>query len=390
MNYSELFLYIYDGMRLPVAIYKDGERIIPKKGRPSANLIVNGQDSYLSIQERMKQETDMQYVQNVFYEDFICLLGEKGYLVVVGPLKKGPIRRGQVTSLVKRQLVPYHKQSLLLHYYASLQTISESQYYMCGKLIQKLMEGPLQRRQSAGLDANNAPLVDDMEKGAFVFHHSPYYLEQKITKLIASGDTEGSRNVLSLINTHKKAHLANNDLRSHKNSLICDCTFMTRAAISGGVNPEVAFFHSDLFIREIESEFDIVRLEKLEIRIINEFASLVKEAKENKYSQTIRSVMDYIVSHLKENLSLRMIADALFVNPSYVSGLFSKEVGFTMNHYIKASRVAESKWDLCYTNNTVANIALIYQFSSQSYYIACFKEITGETPLKYRRRHTVV
>jgi len=131
-------------------------------------------------------------------------------------------------------------------------------------------------------------------------------------------------------------------------------------------------------------------LSVIEIRIINEFTSLVKEAKENKYSQTIRSVMDYIVSHLKETLSLSIIADALFVNASYLSGLFSKEVGMTMNHYIKASRIAESKWDLCYTNNTVANIALIYQFSSQSYYISCFKEITGETPLKYRRRHTVV
>ncbi|MBK5200781.1 MAG: AraC family transcriptional regulator [Spirochaetaceae bacterium] len=377
-------------MRLPVSIYKDGERIIPKKGRPSANLIVNGQNSYMSIKESIKQGENIQYLQNIYYENFICLVGEKGYLVLVGPLKKGPIRRGEVKSLVRRQLVSYHNQSLLLNYYASLQTISESQYYMSGKLIQKLMEGHLKRQRTTNIDSDASRSSGDIENGAFIFSHSPYYLEQKITKLISGGDTEEARNVLSLINKHKKAHLAKNDLRSHKNSLICDCTFMTRAAIAGGVNPEVAFFHSDLFIREIESEFDIARLKKLELRIINELTSLVKETKQNKYSQTVRSVMDYIISHLKEKITLTVIADTLFINASYLSGLFSKEVGFTMNHYIKASRVAESKWDLCYTNNTVVNIASIYQFSSQSYYISCFKDITGETPLKYRRRHTVV
>ena len=165
---------------------------------------------------------------------------------------------------------------------------------------------------------------------------------------------------------------------------------MTRASITGGVNSEVAFLHSDQFIREIELSLSMDDLNKLELRMIIEFTSLVNDFRQNEYSQTVRSAMNYILSHLKEPLSLSSIAAALFINPSYLSAIFSKETGTTLTRFIKTNRIDESKWNLCYTDNSVANISLIYQFTSQSYYISCFKKLKGETPLQYRKKHLSV
>jgi len=391
MTFSELYRYIKEGMRLPVSIYKDQVRLLPETPPETASSIINNMDALTSLKKRAFQKETLQFLQNSFYENYILINIQKGFIILVGPVVMERIRRGAVLHLIKKKMVSSHKQSLLINYYSNLECITDRQFYFSGKLIEMMLsiQKPILQEMETIENTEDLPL-DYNESEIRSFSHSPYFLEQEITKLVATGDTNGARNILNRINTHKRANLASSELRSLKNSLICDCTFMARAAINGGVNPEISFYHSDRFIRDIEAAIDFDTLEKLELRMIIEFTSLVKEYQKTQYSQTVRSTIDYIDSHLKEPITLTEIADALFINPSYLSGLFSKEKGMTLTSYLKKSRIEASKWKLCYTDNSVANIALIYQFSSQSYFISCFKKLTGETPLQYRKKHLVV
>jgi len=392
MTFSELYRYIKEGMRLPVSIYKDQVRLFPETPPKTASSIINNMDALASLKKRASQKETLQFLQNSFYENYILINIQKGFIILVGPVVMERIRRGAVLHLIKKKMVSSHKQSLLINYYLNLECISDRQFYFSGKLIEMMLtvQKPFLQEEEDNDDEGVNFTLDHNESEIRSFSHSPYFLEQEITKLVATGDTNGARNILNRINTHKRANLASSEIRSLKNSLICDCTFMTRAAINGGVNPEISFYHSDRFIRDIEAAIDFDTLEKLELRMIIEFTSLVKEYKKTQYSQTVRSTMDYIDSHIKDPITLTEIADALFINPSYLSGLFSKEKGITLSSYLKKSRIEASKWKLCYTDNSVANIALIYQFSSQSYFISCFKKLTGETPLQYRKKHLVV
>jgi len=391
MTFSELYRYIKEGMRLPVSIYKDEVRLLPENPPKTASSIINNTEALFSLKKRSSGKEELQFLQNSYFENYILINIQKGFIILVGPVVMEPIRRGSVLHLIKKKMVSSHKQSILIDYYSNLECISDRQFYFSGKLIEMLLsiQKPI-LQDSETIETNEEIPLDYNESEIRSFSHSPYFLEQEITNLVATGDTNGARNILNRINTHKRANLASSEIRSLKNSLICDCTFMTRAAIKGGVNPEISFYHSDRFIRDIEAAIDFETLEKLELRMIIEFTSLVKEYQKTQYSQTVRSTIDYIDSHLKDPLTLTEIADALFINPSYLSGLFSKEKGMSLMSYLKKSRIEASKWKLCYTDNSVANIALIYQFSSQSYFISCFKKLTGETPLQYRKNHLVV
>ena len=374
MTFSQLYRYIKEGMRLPVSIYKDQVRLFPETPPETASSIINNMDALVSLKKRVSKKETLQFLQNSFYENYILIKNPKGFIILVGPVVMERIRRGAVLHLIKKKMVSSHKQSLLINYYSNLECITDRQFYYSGKLIEMMLttQEPILQETETIENSEEEPLNYN-ESEIRSFSHSPYFLEQEITNLVATGDTNGARNILNRINTHKRANLASSEIRSLKNSLICDCTFMTRAAIKGGVNPEISFYHSDRFIRDIEAAIDFDTLEKLELRMIIEFTSLVKEYQKTQYSQTVRSTIDYIDSHLKQPITLTEIADALFINPSYLSGLFSKEKGMTLTSYIKKSRIEASKWKLCYTDNSVANIALIYQFSSQSYFISCFK-----------------
>ncbi len=72
------------------------------------------------------------------------------------------------------------------------------------------------------------------------------------------------------------------------------------------------------------------------------------------------------------------------MHPNYLCSLFKKETGGTFVQYILRRRIEEAKFFLRYTENSVADIASFYQFSSQSYFIRRFKEVTGQTPVQYR------
>ena len=42
---------------------------------------------------------------------------------------------------------------------------------------------------------------------------------------------------------------------------------------------------------------------------------------------------------------------------------------------------------LIYSDMNASDIAEYFNFSSQSYFIACFKKATGQTPGQYRKSH---
>ena len=80
-----------------------------------------------------------------------------------------------------------------------------------------------------------------------MFRHTPFSLEQRLAQHVAEGNEEAALETLGRINGQgAKAVLARDPLRSAKNSLICSCTILTRAAIQAGVSDEEAFALSDL------------------------------------------------------------------------------------------------------------------------------------------------
>jgi len=212
------------------------------------------------------------------------------------------------------------------------------------------------------------------------FQHVPYAIELEVCRMIANGDTIGSQHILRDINRLPRAKLANTPVRSLKNSLICSCTFMARAAITGGVKPDEAFTLSDAFIQRIEAAPTTNHLADFEAEMIESFTTRVQAARGSQHSFSVRLVMEYIDAHLSEPITLADIAAAVYHNPNYLSGLFKRETGETIHNYIVRRRIEEAEYFVRHSSDPIADIAAFYQFCSQSHFVQCFRKIVGQTP----------
>ena len=62
-------------------------------------------------------------------------------------------------------------------------------------------------------------------------------------------------------------------------------------------------------------------------------------------------------------------------------------MGLSAKQYIQNKVMDESKRLLAYTDSSISDIAFELHFSTVSYFIRCFRQHTGETPLLYRKTH---
>ena len=106
--------------------------------------------------------------------------------------------------------------------------------------------------------------------------HPPYDQELKELYCIENGDFELLQKILPKdYDDSYNVILANNPIRHIKNLAIIVVTLSCRAAIRGGITPEISFSLSDTYINKIESLDDYNSIEKLMRQSQYEYAKLV-------------------------------------------------------------------------------------------------------------------
>lgn len=106
------------------------------------------------------------------------------------------------------------------------------------------------------------------------------------------------------------------------------------------------------------------------------------------YSSVIRGVLDYMDRHYHEKITLSDAAKAVYVNPSYLSRIFNREVRTSFNAYLNKCRIEKSKELLADRNINIVEVCLLVGFENQSYYNKVFKKLEGKTPSEYRKELT--
>lgn len=103
----------------------------------------------------------------------------------------------------------------------------------------------------------------------------------------------------------------------------------------------------------------------------------------------IRKTIDYIKSHLSCNLSLRTIAEEVFLSESYLSKLFKQEMNMNLMQYINQCRIEEAEKILRTSKSSVDMISRHLGYHRTSYFCKIFKQYTGETPHAYRKKFDI-
>lgn len=101
-------------------------------------------------------------------------------------------------------------------------------------------------------------------------------------------------------------------------------------------------------------------------------------------NETLQNVCQYIKNHFTEDLSLQFLADHFFLNFSYLSSLFSKELGVNYSTYISNLRLELACSLLENTNLPVSEVASRSGFANYYYFARIFKKKLEATPSEYR------
>lgn len=179
--------------------------------------------------------------------------------------------------------------------------------------------------------------------------------------------------------------LASEPLRAVKNGMICAVAILCRYAADLGGDDERCYALSDYYINEIESRADMNNWHDLLIEISTHYVELVRAGREEKHSLPIRRAIRYIHQHLYEACSLKDVATAIKINPSYLSALFKSETGVSLTHYVRDKKIAEAKGMLKDDGYSVSEVADMLGFSSVSYFSKVFRIVNFCSPQEFLR-----
>ena len=98
-----------------------------------------------------------------------------------------------------------------------------------------------------------------------------------------------------------------------------------------------------------------------------------------------RRVLDHIRDNLDQDLSLKCLSDMVGMTPPHLVATFKARFGTSPHQYITQERIRKGRKLLAGRRHSVAEIAFLLGFSSQSHFTAIFRKMMGVTPAKYRR-----
>ena len=99
----------------------------------------------------------------------------------------------------------------------------------------------------------------------------------------------------------------------------------------------------------------------------------------------IKESAAYIENHLKEPLSLELLAGKAGFSPYYFSRLFSLYMDMPVMEYVRRRRLSHAAEDIC-EGKRILDAAMDYGFESHNGFAKAFRKIYGFSPDEYRRR----
>ena len=105
----------------------------------------------------------------------------------------------------------------------------------------------------------------------------------------------------------------------------------------------------------------------------------------NSENEIIRRAQQFISGHIREKLTVPVVARHVDVSPSYLTALFRKNLQISPGEYIRRVKLQESKQRIREDNMNFTEIAAVLQYSTVHHFSRQFKDKFGITPTEYAK-----
>ncbi|MDU4884164.1 response regulator [uncultured Clostridium sp.] len=142
--------------------------------------------------------------------------------------------------------------------------------------------------------------------------------------------------------------------------------------------------YSQLVRKVKENMLNSKKAKKYFIEDLNELSEILDDDK-NVYSATsIKLAIQFITNNFNKNITLKDVADEVFLSQNYLSELFKKETGEGFYEFLSNYRIKRAKEILLTTNLKIYEVAESVGYNDSITFGRAFKKITGTTPNNFR------
>ena len=214
-----------------------------------------------------------------------------------------------------------------------------------------------------------------------------YQAEQALLQMVRTGDINYQSALQNSISLSPGVPVQGQDpLRQIKTSIIVFTTLVCRAAMEGGLSPEVAYSLGDSYIQTAENCRDSGELTALAHAMYHDFIYRVHYVRANSnYSHAVQKCCDYIELSLDRRIRTADLAALVGYTEYYLTEKFKRETGQSISAYIRDAKIARARVFLEATKLSIAEISDRLAFNTPTYFIQCFRSAVGCTPAQYRK-----
>lgn len=110
-------------------------------------------------------------------------------------------------------------------------------------------------------------------------------------------------------------------------------------------------------------------------------------SEEDYQARRIRQALQYIEDNYSKQISLKELAQMLYLTEPHLSRILKKELGVSFRQYVNQVRLEHAKMDLACTDKPIIRVSGDNGFSGMAIFNKIFKETFGVTPSQFRKEN---
>lgn len=108
---------------------------------------------------------------------------------------------------------------------------------------------------------------------------------------------------------------------------------------------------------------------------------------EKRYSKLVTKAIEIIQSRYTEDLTLKLVAEQLYINVVYLGQCFKSETERSFSQFLNQVRIQKAQQLLLYTPKSINEIAYETGYNTNHYFIKMFKKLNGMSPKEFRETY---
>ncbi|WP_171629760.1 helix-turn-helix domain-containing protein [Paenibacillus plantarum] len=109
--------------------------------------------------------------------------------------------------------------------------------------------------------------------------------------------------------------------------------------------------------------------------------------KKSEHDRMTYFILEYLVQHLEQDITLDIMADKLNITSSYLSTYFKEKTGANFSDYLNGLRMQKAKELLNNLDLKIQDVSVKVGYQNVNSFIRMFKRYSGITPGEYRKRY---